>query len=60
MLKDGSLDSGMGYESVYGAVLRAKIEDIKIIDDKEYINTSYQILTIGKVSRHEREAIHMF
>jgi hypothetical protein len=60
MLKDGSLDSGMGFESLYGAIFQAKVEDIKIIDEKEYIHTEYQILSIGKLSMHERKAIHTF
>ena len=60
MLNIGSLDSGMGFESLYGAIFRAKVEDIKIIDEKEYIHTEYQILSIGKVAKHEREHIFLF
>jgi len=58
MLEDGSLDSGMGYESLNGAVLEAKIETIKMIDGEEYINTKYQIFTVGKTTEYQREQIY--
>jgi hypothetical protein len=51
MLSDGSLDSGMGYESLIGAILCVKIEDVKTIKGKEYINTTYRELCVGKLSR---------
>jgi hypothetical protein len=56
MLESGSLDGGMGYESLYGAYLLAKIETIKVIDEKEFIHTEYVPFKIGKVSKKEREA----
>ena len=57
MLKDGSLDGGMGYESLYGAILNVKIEDKQMIDDREYIHTTWKTLTIGKVTSKERECL---
>ena len=57
MLEDGNLDSGMGYESLNGAVLEAKIETIKMIDGEEYINTKYEIFTVGKTTKFQREQI---
>jgi hypothetical protein len=60
MLKDGSLDSGMGFESLYGAIFQAKIEDIMIIEDREYIYTEYETISIGKLSKNEKEAIYTF
>ena len=58
MFKDGSLDSGMGYESLNGAVFEAKIETIKIIDGEEYINTKYTVFTVGKTTKFQREQIY--
>jgi hypothetical protein len=55
MLENGSLDSGMGYESLNGAVLEAKIETIKMIDGEEYINTKYLVFTVGKTTEFQRE-----
>lgn len=50
MLKDGSLDSGMGYESLIGAVL--KVETIETItqNNKEYVNTEYDFVIIGDMN----------
>jgi hypothetical protein len=56
MLADGSLDGGMGYESLYGAILNVKVEDIKTIDNKDYIHTDWRIVRVGKVSRKEAQA----
>ena len=55
---DGSLDSGMGFESLNGAVLEAKVETIKMIDGEEYVNTKYQIFSIGKTTEFQREQIY--
>jgi len=55
MFENGSLDSGMGFESLTGAVLEAKILTIKIINGEEYVNTKYQTITIGKVTEFQRE-----
>jgi len=52
-LIDGSLDSGMGYESLIGAILDiTKITTI-VIDDKEFINKEYSIKTIGTLNDEE-------
>lgn len=58
MLKDGSLDNGMGFESLYAATLSVKVENTKIIDDKEYINTSYDTLFIGTPSDKEIDCFY--
>jgi hypothetical protein len=58
MLEDGSLDSGMGFESLNGAVLEAKIKTIKMINGEEYINTKHLIFTIGKTTKFQREQIY--
>lgn len=37
-LQDGSLDGGMGYESLIGAVMFIDTIDTRIIDDKSFVN----------------------
>jgi len=58
MFENGSLDSGMGFESLNGAVLEAKIETIKMINGEEYINTKYQVFTVGKTTEFQREQMY--
>ena len=58
MLEDGSLDPGMGFESLNGAVLEAKIKTIKMINGEEYINTQHLIFTVGKTTKFQREQIY--
>ena len=55
MLADGSLDSGMGYESLVGAML--EIEEIETIKkaDKEYQRSEYLLETIGELNEKEEE-----
>lgn len=50
MLKDGSLDGGMGYESLNGAYLNIETKTIKTIDGDEFINKKYDDMFIGKLS----------
>lgn len=58
MLEDGSLDSGMGFDGLNGAVLKAKIETIKMIDGEEYINIKYHVFTVGKTTQFQQEQIY--
>ena len=55
MLKDGSLDSGMGYESLIGALLT--IEKIKTItkNGKDYQNSEFENLFIGNLTDKQIE-----
>lgn len=55
MLDSGALDSGMGYESLLGAVLN--IEHIKYIekDGDIYSNSDYFSTTIGKLTEKQEE-----
>lgn len=56
-LKDGSLDSGMGYESLKGAVIEVtKIEVIEI-DGREFTNREYSELLIGTLTEDERDSL---
>lgn len=54
-LKDGSLDSGMGYESLIGA--RLDIEEVETIerDGKEYKHREYEMEFIGKLTEKQEE-----
>ena len=54
-LKEGSLDSGMGYESLIGAVL--EVEEIETItkNGKRYSCSEYNLHTIGKLNEEEIE-----
>lgn len=54
-LKTGALDSGMGYESLTGALLNIEIKDTIIIKDKTYINTEYKQVFIGKLTAKEKD-----
>ena len=56
MLNDGSLDSGMGYESLYGAYLTLTIKDHKTIGKKDFIHTDHEDVIIGKLSDEETNA----
>ena len=56
MLKNGSLDSGMGFESLTGACLTAAITDTKIIGGKDYTHTEYEDVEIGELTGNEIEA----
>jgi hypothetical protein len=46
---DGSLDDGMGFESLEGAVLGIDIIDTREIDGKKFSNTETEIHVIGNV-----------
>lgn len=53
MLADGTLDAGMGFESLYGAYLVIKITDTKIIKGKEYVHDDYDEVIIGNLTPKE-------
>jgi hypothetical protein len=53
MLDDGSLDDGMGYESLIGALLDVSIITTVIIDGKEFTNTEIETHFIGDLSEKE-------
>ncbi len=54
-LEDGSLDGGMGYESLIGAILDIEtIETIKC-KGKEYHNSEYEIEFIGDLTSEEED-----
>ena len=48
-LNDGSMDSGMGYESLIGAILVVKETTKIIVEGKVFTNDEYEDITIGKL-----------
>ncbi len=54
-LESGSLDSGMGYESLIGARITIETKTTTLIEDKEFINKEYETIFIGELSETDIE-----
>jgi hypothetical protein len=54
-LKSGSLDSGMGYESLIGARLWIVTISKIMYEGQEYINTEYDDQFIGELTSDEQD-----
>lgn len=54
-LNNGSLDSGMGYDSLIGGILEITKITTVIIDDKEFTNEEHEIEFIGTLKVDEEE-----
>lgn len=54
-LTDGSIDSGMGFESLIGAVLSIKKETSIDIDGDEYLNEKLFLESVGEMSDEQVE-----
>ena len=54
-LRDGSLDSGMGYESLIGAVLEIKQTTKVEIDGHDFFNHEIEEEFIGKLNDEQAE-----
>lgn len=54
-LKDGSLDSGMGYESLIGAILNIEKIETMEFEGKEFTHTSSELEFIGDLDESEME-----
>ena len=52
-LKDGSLDSGMGFEKLIGSVLDVTIITTIIFEDKEFTNEEIETHLIGDLKEDE-------
>ena len=52
---DGSLDSGMGFESLIGAVMDVKITDEKVINGKKFYHDEYTMIEVGDLTEEQRE-----
>ena len=55
MLKTGGLDSGMGYESLIGALLSITKITTKVIQGKSYTNKETELEFIGDLTEEEME-----
>lgn len=55
-IKNGSLDSGMGYESVYGAVMEVKTIATITVNGEEYEHIDYEVNAYGDIDEKEYEA----
>lgn len=54
-LKSGSLDSGMGYQKLIGAILEIEEKSTTIINDREFTNSEFSYKFIGKLTKREKE-----
>lgn len=54
-IKDGSLDSGMGYESLIGAMMNIETIDTRQIDDKCFIASEHEINCYGDLSEKQQD-----
>lgn len=54
-LDDGSIDSGMGFESLVGAVLDITESTMVEIEDEIYINEKYIFDTVGELTDEQYE-----
>lgn len=54
-LSDGSLDSGMGYESLIGAILEIKKTTKVEIDGQDFFNHEFEEEFIGKLNDEQAE-----
>ena len=54
-LKEGSLDSGMGFDGLIGAILCITKYHIIEIEGKEYINKEYSDEYIGELTEDDEE-----
>lgn len=52
---DGSLDGGMGYESLIGALLTIRKEVTIEIDGKTFVNNEYEDEFIGNLSESDQD-----
>ena len=56
-LKDGSLDSGMGYESLIGAIMVVETIDTRKIDGKVFTAIDYEDEFFGDVTPEQEEML---
>lgn len=54
-LLDGSLDDGMGFESIIGALLDITITTKVEISDEVYIHKKYEYDSVGKLSDEQHD-----
>jgi len=54
-LKDGSLDSGMGFENLIGARIIIETIRSRCIHGKIYTNSEYEEITLGVVTEEQEQ-----
>lgn len=54
-LESGSLDSGMGYESLIGALITIEIITTTEIKDKLFTNKEYEDIFIGELTEEQKD-----
>jgi len=54
-LKNGSLDSGMGFESLIGAIMIIDTVDIRQIDGKRFVAHDYEQEIYGDLSEKQQD-----
>ena len=52
---DGSLDAGMGYDSLIGAILNITKVTTKWIDDKPFINKESELEFVGDLTEEQQD-----
>lgn len=55
MLKTGALDSGMGYESLIGALLVIEKVETLTVKGKQFSRSEYEDIFIGKLTEKQRD-----
>lgn len=56
-LENGSLDSGMGFESLIGCVMEIETISIVIIDHEEYSRSDYMTESYGELTESQDETL---
>lgn len=54
-LESGELDSGMGYESLIGALITIETKTVLIHESKPYENKEYENVFIGNLTEEQEE-----
>lgn len=57
-LNDSSLDSGMGYESLIGAILHVEIIETVVINGEEFSRSDFEIEFIGNLTEEQQEFLY--
>jgi hypothetical protein len=57
-LEDGSLDNGMGFESLIGAIMNVTTITTIDFEDKEYTNQENQLHFFGKLTEEQEEFLN--
>ena len=56
-IADGSLDSGMGYESLIGALMAIEIIDSREMDGKIFVHRDYEDEFFGDITPEQEEML---